>query len=66
MTPEEDLLDTIEQIRRQRFPSLPTDLIERIVSIERKHTDDRQQAYKQISVAVDEYLEARAPKKAES
>ena len=66
MTPEQELLDTIEQIRRQRFPELPAELVKQIVLIETDFTDNRQEAYKQISRALDMYLgNNAAAKKAE-
>ena len=44
MTPEEELLDTIEEIRKQKFPDVPADLVKQIVLIERDYTDNRQEA----------------------
>jgi hypothetical protein len=56
MTPEDELLDTIESIRAKTFPDLPADLVKQIVLIERDFTDNRQEAYKRISQLLDEYL----------
>ena len=32
-TPDQELLDTIEEIRKQKFPELPVDLVKQIVLI---------------------------------
>lgn len=60
MTPEQELLDTIEKIRQQKFPEVPADLVKQIVLIERDFTDNRQEAYKRISQAIDAYLDNSA------
>jgi hypothetical protein len=56
MTHKDELLDTIEEIRKKSFPELPADLVRDIVLIEQNFTDNRQEAYKQIGSAVDAYL----------
>ena len=56
MNPEQELLDTIEQIRATGFPDIPADLVARIVMIERDFTDDRQEAFKRISQVIDESM----------
>lgn len=56
MTPEHELLDTIEDIRTKKFPEMPADLVKQIVMIERDFTENRQEAYKRISHAIDEHL----------
>ena len=56
MIHQDELLDTIEEIRKKSFPGLPADLVKDIVLIEQNFTDNRQEAYKQISNAVDAYL----------
>jgi len=56
MTHEDELLNTIEEIRKRSFPGLPADLVKEIVQIEQNFTDNRQEAYKQIGRAVDAYL----------
>lgn len=63
MTPDQEMLDTIEEIRKQKFPELPTDLVKQIVVIERDFTENRQEAYKRISQAIDAYLETVADQK---
>ena len=56
MTHQDELLDTIEEIRKKSFPELPPDLVKEIVLIEQNFTDNRQEAYKRIGSAVDVYL----------
>jgi hypothetical protein len=66
MTPEYELLDTIEKIRAEKFPDLPADLVKKIVLIERDFTDNRPEAYKRISQVIDAHLsKARAKVKAD-
>ena len=65
MTPEQELLDTIEKIRQERFPEVPRELVKQIVLIERDFTDNRQEAYKRISQAIDIYLD-REPAEAKT
>lgn len=65
MTPDQEMLDTIEEIRKQKFPELPADLVKQIVLIERDFTENRQEAYKRISQAIDLHLDSAAAKKAE-
>lgn len=63
MTPEQELLDTIEEIRKQKFTEVPADLVKQIVLTERDFTDNRQEAYKRISQAIDEHLDKHAAAK---
>jgi hypothetical protein len=56
MKPPHELLDTIEQIRKNKFPQLSAELVNRIVSIEIDYTDNRQEAYKRIIQAIDHHL----------
>ena len=56
MTPDEELLDTIEQIRRERFPDLPAGLVKAIVATEQEFPDNRSEAFRRISDAIDEHL----------
>lgn len=55
-TPEQDLLNTIEDIRSKKFPELDARLVEQIVLIERDFTDDAHEAYKRITEAIDGHL----------
>jgi hypothetical protein len=63
MTPEQELLDTIEKIRESKFSAIPADLVKQIVLIERNYTDNRQEAYKRISGVIDADLAASAAAK---
>jgi hypothetical protein len=65
MMAEQELLDTIEQIRKQNFPEVPADLVEQIALIERDFTDNRPEAYRRISQAIDSHLDKAAAKEAE-
>ena len=60
MTPEQELLDTIEEIRKQKFPEVAADFVKQIVLIERDFTDNRQEAYKRIDQAISAYLQNEA------
>ena len=60
MTPEQDLLDTIEEIRKSKFADIPAELVKQIVLIERDYTDNRQEAYKRITQAIDTQMSAKA------
>ena len=59
-TPEQDLLDTIEEIRAKHFPSLDDELVKKIVSIEKGYTENKSEAHKRISEALDAHLAAKA------
>jgi predicted RND superfamily exporter protein len=56
MTPEQELSDTIEEIRKSRFPELSPDLVKKLIQIERDFTENRQEAYKRITQAIDAHL----------
>lgn len=56
MTPEEELLDTIEEIRRKHYPTLSADLVKQIVRTEQDNPDDRSEASRRISEAIDQHL----------
>lgn len=58
--PEQELLDTIEKLRQEKFPQIPADLVKRIVEIERDFTDNRQEAFKRITQAVEQHLAVHA------
>ena len=64
-TPDQDLLDTIEEIRMQEFPEVPAELVKQIVLIERDFTENRHEAYKRISQAMDIHLATTVVKKTE-
>jgi hypothetical protein len=55
-TSEQELLETIEEIRAREFPGLPADLVKQIVMIETDFTENRHEAYRCVSQAIGEYL----------
>jgi hypothetical protein len=59
MTPEQELLDTIEEIRKRNFPEVSADLVKQLISIEMDFTDNRQEANKRVAQAIDAHLEAK-------
>jgi hypothetical protein len=63
MTPEEELLDTIEKIRADKFADIPADLVKQIAIVERDFTDNRQEAYKRISQIIDAHIDNAAANK---
>lgn len=63
MSGNEELLDTIEQIRKEKFADLPADLVKEIVLIEADFTDNRQEANRRITQAIDTYMEKLAAQK---
>ncbi len=65
MTAGQELLDTIEEIRKQKFSELPAELVKEIALIERDFTDNRLEAYKRITQAIDAYLNDAATQKGE-
>jgi hypothetical protein len=56
MTPEEELLDTIEEIRRKQYPELPAELVKQIIRTEQAYPDDRSETSRRISEAIDQQL----------
>ena len=66
MMAEQELLDTIEQLRKQKFPEIPAELVEQIVAIERNFTDNRLEAFKRIAQAIDTHLEKAVLQKAKN
>jgi hypothetical protein len=60
LTPEQELLETIEAIRKKNCPEIPAELVAEIVSIEMDFTDNRSEAYKRIEAVLDKHLKAKA------
>ena len=56
MTPEQELLDTIEEIRKKNFPEIPAELVKQIVLVEKDFTDNRPEAYRRIEQAITDHL----------
>ena len=63
MTGDEDLLDTIEEIRKEKFADVPAELVKEILLIEANYTENRVEAYRRIEKAIDAYLEKQAATK---
>lgn len=63
MTADQELLDTIEEIRKKNFADVPAELVREIVLIERDYTENRQEAYRRVAQAIDAYLEKIAAAK---
>lgn len=59
-TPEQELLDTIEEIRKKRFPEISADLVKQVIGIERDFTENRAEAYKRVTQAIDAHLAAQS------
>ena len=59
-TPEQDLLDTIEEIRLKSFSEIDPDLVKKIVMIEKDYTENSSEALKRITEAIDTYLTPKA------
>lgn len=60
MTPDQEMLDTIEKIRKEQFGEVSSELVREIILIERDFTDNRQEAYKGITQAIDAHLNKEA------
>jgi hypothetical protein len=56
MTPEEDLFETVEEIRRKSFADLSAELVRKIITIEKDFTENRQEANKRILQDIDAHL----------
>lgn len=63
MTGDEELLDTMEQIRKAKFADVPAELVKKIVLVEANYTDNRVEAYRRIEKTLDAYLEKQAAAK---
>lgn len=47
-----ELIATVEQVRAERYPSLPADLIAQILTVEAQHPEDRAEAMRVIRQTV--------------
>jgi hypothetical protein len=57
MTEFTNLIATVEQVRSERYPSLPADLVARILAIEAQHPGNRAAAMRDIKQVVLHALE---------
>lgn len=51
-----DLQETIEALRKEKFPKLPKALVAEILRIESENLDDRPAAMAELSEAIEKYL----------
>lgn len=56
MNPDQEMLTTIEEIRKEKFGEIPAELVREIISIETNFTDNRQEAFKRIAEAIEIHL----------
>lgn len=52
----EELLKTLETIRKDEYPELPKDLLERLLKIEYDNQDNRGEAQNKAVKLIDEYF----------
>ncbi len=52
----EELLNTLETIRKDEYPELPKDLLERLLKIEYDNQDNRVEAQTKAVKVIDEYF----------
>jgi hypothetical protein len=54
----EQLVETLEAIRLERFPHIPRELLEAALAIERDHPDssEREMAQRKLEALVEKYL----------
>jgi hypothetical protein len=56
MTEISELKTTILKLREEKYPDLPAELIDEILSIEADWIDDKGQAFRRVAQAVDKYM----------
>lgn len=56
MSDLDDLRTAVDELRAERFPDLPPELVERVRRIEAAHVEDRGPAPRLIDAAIDEFL----------
>jgi len=56
MTPTSDLLDTIQQLRQEKYPNLPETLVAEIIVAEEESPENRQEALRRIREIIEAYL----------
>jgi hypothetical protein len=57
MTTENELIETIQKLREEKFPDLPKELVTEILKIESEFVEDRNEAFNRISHIVEDYLD---------
>jgi hypothetical protein len=56
MSDLDDLRTAVDELRAERFPDLPADLVERLLQIEAAHVEHRGPAPRLIDAAIDDFL----------
>jgi hypothetical protein len=52
-----EIVETLETIRAEKYPSIPPELVKELVQLEYEGLEDRDQVQGDISEVVEEYLE---------
>lgn len=52
-----DLLVTIENLRKEKYPELPKELVEKILNIEADSREERSDISKKVEKVVESYLD---------
>jgi hypothetical protein len=56
MTEVDDLVATVEALRADRFPDLPSSVVEAILRVEATHVEDRGPVLRLVERAIDDHL----------
>lgn len=59
-----DLKDSLETIRKEKFPNIPIDLLDKILTIEYENQDNRSVAQSKTFKAIDDYMNTISIEKA--
>jgi hypothetical protein len=59
-----DLKDSLETIRKEKFPSIPIELLDTILTIEYENQDNRSVAQSKTFKAIDDYMNTISIEKA--
>jgi len=51
-----ELIETIESLRAKNFPSLPVELVRRLIEIQYSYLEDDAEASRRIAAEVEQYL----------
>jgi len=58
MTPTNDLRDTIQRLRQEKYPDLPENLVAEIIATEEDCQENRQEAIRRIRELIEAHLNA--------
>ena len=56
-TNENELITTIQELRREKFPDLPEELVTEVLKVEAEYVEDRNEAFSRISRLIEHYLD---------